>query len=73
MSTPLSTPLVLLPLIFAIVIDCIMSRTAGRNTFGLLWIEGDKPKDLDFADITLLEWEGIKHLTKRVQIRAVIV
>jgi len=59
---------VLSPLIFALVVDYIMSEAAGRNTFGLKWIE-----DLDFADdVALLDnsWDGIKHLTKRIQMKA---
>ena len=57
------------PLIFAIVVDWIMSRATGENTFGLKWAEGERLTDLDFADdIALLD--GIKHLTVWVQAEA---
>ena len=59
---------VLSPLIFAIVVDWIMSRATGENT-GLKWTEGERLTDLDFADdIALLD--GIKHLTVWVQAEA---
>src|SRR6218665_273652 len=61
------------PLIFAIVVDWIMSRATGKNTFGLKWTEGERLTDLDFADnIALLDntWDGIKQLTERVQTEA---
>src|SRR6218665_2845393 len=64
---------VLSPLIFAIVVDWIMSRATGENTFGLKWTEGERLTDLDFADdIALLDntWDGIKQLTERVQTEA---
>src|SRR6218665_2089598 len=63
---------VLSPLIFAIVVDWIMSRATGENT-GLKWTEGERLTDLDFADdIALLDntWDGTKQLTERVQTEA---
>jgi len=60
-------------LILAIVVDWIMSRATGENTFGLKWTEGERLTYLDFADdIALLDntWDGIKLLTERVQTEA---
>src|SRR6218665_2566554 len=58
------------PLIFALVVDWVMTRLmSGKNTV-IKWVNGDRLGDLDFADdIALLEnsWKGMKDLTDRTQ------
>ena len=58
------------PLIFALVVDWVMTRVMSVKDAGIRWINGDRLGDLDFADnIALLEnsWKGMKELTDRTQ------
>src|SRR6218665_3838025 len=61
---------VLSPLIFALVVDWVMTRVMSVKDTGIRWVNEDRLRDLDFADdIALLEnsWKGMKELTDRTQ------
>src|SRR6218665_484288 len=58
------------PLIFALVVDWVMTRVMSGKDTGIRWVNGDRLGDLDFADdIALLEnsWKGMKDPTDRTQ------
>ena len=64
---------VLSPLIFALVVDWVMARVAKDADTGLRWVNGDRLRDLDFADdIALLDntWRGMKDITSKTQAEA---
>src|SRR6218665_929203 len=64
---------VLSPLIFALVVDWVMTRVMSVKDAGIRWINVDRLGDLDFADdIAMFQnsWKGMKELTDRTQKRA---
>ena len=58
------------PLLFIIVLDCILNKVVHTSSCGLEWLDGNKPSDLDFADdIALLgdTKSGMQELTSSIE------
>jgi len=50
------------PLLFAIVMDWVMRQSTISRDFGLIWVDGARLTDLDFADDVVLIDSDVKRL-----------
>jgi len=58
------------PLLFAIVMDWVMRQFIGNKDCGLIWADGTRLTDLDFADDVVLidkDVEKLQELTTAVE------
>jgi len=53
---------ILSPLLFAIVMDWVMRQSTTSRDFGLIWVDGTRLTDLDFADDVVLINSDVKRL-----------
>jgi len=53
---------ILSPLLFAIVMDWVMRQSTTSRDFGLIWVDGIRSTDLDFADDMVLIDSDVKRL-----------
>jgi len=53
---------ILSPLLFAIVMDWVMTQSTNSRDFGLIWVDGTRLTDLDYADDVVLIDSDVKRL-----------
>jgi len=57
---------ILSPQLFAIVMDWAMRQSTISKDFGLIWVDGSRLTDLDFADDAVLIDSDVKRLQEKI-------